>query len=145
MSTHGDIIRMREAGFTYQEIADISGLSYGTVRSRLQRWGIQKGKVVHKRNRKPSFDPPYWLIEIMYWDCKLSTNEIAFELDISKNTLQTWMERNGFARRSRKEAWKLMTEKGNGPTRRSWSTTEARYMAQRAVEAKRRRKEAANA
>jgi hypothetical protein len=139
MSTHGDIIRMREAGFTYQEIADISGLPYGTVRSRLSRWGIQRGHVVLTRNRKAKFDPPYWLIEMMYWDCGLSTNEVAYELDVSKNTLQHWMVRNQVARRSRKEAWALMIQKGNGPAYRPWSTEQARYMAYKAIEVKRRR------
>lgn len=138
----GEMTRMREAGFTYKEIGRKGGVHWTTIRSRCQRLGIKpKVKVIHSRNRKATFEPEYWLIDTMYWECGLSTNEIAFELDVSKNTLQTWMGRHNFPRRSRKEAWELMKTKGNGPYRRPWSRDEAIYMAGLAKEARRKKRE----
>lgn len=103
---------MRKAGFTYKEIANKADVPWATIRSRCQILGIQpEEKVIHSRNRKPIHDYPRWLIEMMYWDCKLSTVDIAYELDISKNSVLTMMNRLEIPRRTRGEAKLLHMER----------------------------------
>lgn len=143
--THGEMIRMREAGFTYREIAAVAGVSWSTIRSRCQRWEIQKGKVVHSRNRPAKHNYPYWLVDMMYWDCKLTVREIAYEFDIPYNSMMTWVTRNNFPLRNKKQAWELMQQRKRGPFHRSWTTEEARRMSALAQEARRKKKEQINA
>jgi DNA invertase Pin-like site-specific DNA recombinase len=131
--SHGEMIRMREAGFTYAEIAQRSGVPYGTVRSRMQRWKVRpRVKVIHSRNRPPMHKFPYWLIYEMYWECELSTNEIAYELGLKRNTVGTLMRRLGIPTRTRAQAWEVQKKRGRMPLRKPWTAEQAREMARRA-------------
>lgn len=139
--THAEMIRMRQAGFTYKQIARKSGIPYGTVRHRLQSWGIKPAsKVIHPRRRPSKNDYPRWLIDELYWSCQLSTVDIAYELDIPKNSVITMMFRLGVPRRTRKEA--AAVRKARGPIIVPMLSPErARAMAAKAV--KKRQKTAA--
>ncbi len=137
--THGEMIRMREAGFTYKEIACKAGIPWGTVRSRLRAWGVQKQvTVVMSRKRPAKHKYPKWLIEEMYWSCQMSIPDIAYELDMPKQSVVTMMHRLGVPRRDRSAAWKLRKERwGCEPP--TLTTERAKAMAAKAVEAKRKK------
>lgn len=110
--TPAEMMSMRRAGFTYKEISAKSGVPWGTVRTRLQRWGIHPEEKVIRRRRRPIVnDYPRWLIMEMYWECKLSTVDIGYELDISKHSVNTMMQRLKIPRRSVKEAWAIRSSR----------------------------------
>lgn len=99
---------MREAGFTYKEIGAKSGESWSTVRSQLQKLGVQpQQKIFRERLRKPLHQFPRWLIHEMYCVCQLSTTQISYELDIPRSSVATIMLRMHIPFRSKKEAWRL--------------------------------------
>lgn len=135
---------MRQAGFTYKQIACKSGIPYGTVRHRLQSWGIKPvSKVIHPRRRPSKNNYPRWLINEMYWSCQLSTVDIAYELDIPKNSVITMMFRLGVPRRTRSEA--SAVRKARGPIIfQTLSPERARAMAAKSVK-KRQQRVARNA
>lgn len=113
--TNGEMIRMREAGFTYKEIGRKASISAATVRSRCQTWGVEpKEKVIRSRNRKPKHDYPRWLIHEMYWICRLSTEEIGYELCMPSMSVRTMMVRLDVPRRSRAEAQRVYVERHPG-------------------------------
>lgn len=105
--TIAELRRVRAAGFTYKQIEAMSGVPWGTVRSRCRRLGIKPDpdvKVIHTRNRPIKHNHPKWLIEIMYWECKLGVPEIAYELDIPESSARKLMLRHGIPFRSKTEA-----------------------------------------
>jgi hypothetical protein len=134
-----ELRRLREAGFTYKEIERMTGVPWSTVRSRCQSLKIRpRVKVVQQRNRPAVHDYPRWLIHELYWVCELSTNDIAYELDMKTNSVATMMRRLDIPLRSRQQAWDLMKRRGRMPPRRPWTREEAREAA-RIAAAKRRR------
>jgi hypothetical protein len=105
--TIAELRRVRGAGFTYKEIEAMSGVPWATVRSRCRRLGIKicpSVKVIHSRKRPIKNNHPKWLIEMMYWECKLGVPEIAYELDIPESSTRKLMLRNGIPSRTRDEA-----------------------------------------
>src|SRR4051794_8874334 len=88
--TPGDLRRMREAGWSYREIAKISGLPWSTIRSRCRSLNItSEVKIYRSRNRKHKYEDKITkdLLELMYIECQLSATEIAYELDVNRSTL----------------------------------------------------------
>lgn len=118
---------MREAGFTYRQIGAKLDVPWGTIRSRCQSLGITPQiKVVHERNRPLKHHHPRWLLEMMYWDCELSTVDIGYELDISYNEVLRMMARFNIPRRTRTQAQELMWRNGHrNPPTRLWTAEEA--------------------
>jgi hypothetical protein len=133
--TPAELRRLREAGFTYKQIEQMTGVSWSTVRSRCKSLGIKpRVKVIQQRNRPAIHDYPQWLIHELYWACELSTNDIAYELCMTSNSVATMMRRLGIALRSRQEAWDLMKRRGRMPPRQYWSPEQAREMSRRSAE-----------
>lgn len=134
--------RMREAGFTYKEIGDKLGVPWSTIRSRCKSVGALPPEETpyRPRNRPIKNDYPRWLIQMLYWDCQLSTVDIAYELDMSKDSVVHMMMRLGISRRTRKEAAKILRDSGfyRTPTR-VWTVEEARAASLKAAK-KRERK-----
>jgi hypothetical protein len=105
--TIAELRRVRGAGFTYKQIEAMSGVPWGTIRSRCRRLGIKPDpdvKVIHTRNRPIKNNHPKWLIEMMYLECKLGVPEIAYELDIPESSAQNLMIRYKIPTRSKVEA-----------------------------------------
>lgn len=135
--------RMREAGFTYNQIGIKLNVPWGTIRSRCQAMDIKPlVKVVHERNRPLKHKHPRWLINMMYWDCELSTVDIGYELNISHNEVIRMMMRMNIPRRTRTQAQELMWRQGtHRPPVCLWTPEEAR--AASLIAAKNRRKKVA--
>lgn len=96
---------MREAGFTYREIESMTGVPWGTVRSRCRSLGISPQVAVIRRRRRPiKRDLSMWLLNEMYWVCGLSVVDIGFELDCPQTSVVAAMRRHGIPRRTRSEA-----------------------------------------
>lgn len=107
--TIAEMVRMRKAGFTYEEIGAKADVPWSTIRSRCRSLGVvPEAKVIRSRNKRPKHNYPRWLIYEMYWVCRLSTFDIAYELDIPSNTVQSMMIRLQIPRRTKKEAWAVL-------------------------------------
>ena len=90
--TPDDMIRMRKAGFTHREIAEIAGPPW--TRSKVTAFFGKIGrvqpeqKIVISSRRPLKYDFPRDLLMEMYWGCELSRAEMAYELDVPEPSLQ---------------------------------------------------------
>jgi hypothetical protein len=110
----GDLRRMREAGWTYKEISEISGIPWSTIRSQCRSLRIKcYTPVVRSRNRKYKYEDRIdkELLWLMYIECQLSTSEIAYELEVNRHTLRGLMAHYDIPMRSRGEARKLYMQR----------------------------------
>lgn len=106
----GDLRRMREAGWTYKEIANIADEPWPTIRSRCRSLGIEPQiKVMRERNRKYKYEDRIdkELLALMYIECQLSTSDISYELEVNRHTLLKLMHHYGIPIRGRGQARKL--------------------------------------
>ena len=69
---------LREQGLTYQEIADILGVSHSTIRDICVRLRIRRGDYRKKKNSKRQ------KIEAFLEDGVLSQNRIAEQMNVSR-------------------------------------------------------------
>lgn len=137
------MMRMRRAGFTYKEIANKANIPWGTVRYRLQSWGVVPDEpIVRSRVRPRKYHYPAWLLQMMYWDCELSTIQIGYELDIPDESVCAIMSRLGVRLRTQSEAQRLYARKHPGarnPNAPTLTSERAREMAMKAAANRARR------
>lgn len=55
------------------------------------------------------------VLRFLYWDCALSTYEIAERLEASEPTICNWMERHGIERRDSTTATKMRAIRDGSP------------------------------
>jgi len=136
-----ELRRLREAGFTYKEISRLTGVPWGTIRWRCQQFGIKSPEIIRERKRPLKHDYPRWLINELYWECELSTIEIAYELDIRSGAVEKMMRRMGIPFRTRSQAWDVLKRRDRiSLLRRQWTQEEAIAMAHRSVEVRKAKK-----
>jgi len=103
----GDLRRMREAGWTYKEIARLYDIPWGTVRSRCNSLKITpQTTIIRSRKRKYKYENVIdkELLELMYVECQLSASDMSYELEVNRHTLLGLMHHYGIPVRGRGEA-----------------------------------------
>lgn len=102
-------IRLREAGFTVQQVADKAGVSLATMSRRLSMWGVRPLEpVVHMRRSRPrKLDGHEEEVRSMHWDECLSTRQIAERLGVSSSAVSAFMRAREIEIRPQAEAISL--------------------------------------
>jgi len=147
--TVAEQIRLREAGFSIQFVAERAGRSKSTMARRLKLWGVEPLEPVaySRRPRGRKLDGREDEVRRLHWEENLSTRQIADRLGVSNYTVSMFMNARGIPIRSHAEATRLMYQV-NPPARRRVSTTwnsETAGAASRAYWRERRKRERANA
>lgn len=104
--TVAEQIRLREAGFTVQQVADKTGVGLATMSRRLKMWDVRPLEpVVYMRRPKPrKLDGLEEDVRVMHWDEGLSTRQIAERLGVSRAAVNTFMHARGIEVRPQSEA-----------------------------------------
>jgi hypothetical protein len=110
--TPDDLVRMRRAGFKLREIVEMAG--DGWTESKLSHYfkkiGVKPDEPIMIFRSSPGqikHHYPRELLHEMYWDCELSINEIAYELDIGSRSVDYIFRRLEIPRRSYAESRRI--------------------------------------
>ena len=108
---------------TLKEISDIVDKAIGTLRYWMNKYEIKRRN--HSESTEVSFDnaelyrDKEWLKE-KYWNCQMSTSEIAQLVDVSKNTICYWMGKHNIEVRSQSERNKMIFDDDEKYKSREW-------------------------
>lgn len=94
------IVDLREAGFTHQEIEEFTGYPRTTISTLLRREGVGGGRIVRQRLPNAAFD----IVRLLYMERGWTAKEIGAKLGIKETSVLWRLNRAGVERRTRKEA-----------------------------------------